>query len=106
MEWKALERLAASPGELVPHIDLFHHLYGEDEPYRAQSTAIRVLITKLRRLLPPLRIEAQWGRGYVISGIASSSSPGSSPSRGSHRTPCRTGVTATGQAAGASRAEP
>jgi transcriptional regulator with XRE-family HTH domain len=76
MEWKALERLAASPGELVPHLDLFHHLYGEDEPYRAQSTAIRVLITKLRRLLPPLRIEAQWGRGYVISGIASSSLPG------------------------------
>jgi DNA-binding response OmpR family regulator len=58
MEWKALERLAAAPGELVSHIDLFRHLYGEDEPYRAQSTAIRVLITKLRRLLPPLRIEA------------------------------------------------
>ena len=76
MEWKALERLAASPGELVPHLDLFHHLYGEDEPYRPQSTAIRVLITKLRRLLPPLRIEAQWGRGYVISGIASSSPRG------------------------------
>jgi len=72
MEWKALERLAAQPGELVPHLDLFRHLYGEDEPYRAQSTAIRVLITKLRRLLPPLRIEAQWGRGYVISGIAAS----------------------------------
>jgi DNA-binding winged helix-turn-helix (wHTH) protein len=77
MEWKALERLAATPGQLVPHLDLFHHLYGENEPYRAQSTAIRVLITKLRRLLPPLRIEAQWGRGYVISGIASSSSRGS-----------------------------
>ena len=76
MEWKALERLAASPGELVPHLDLFRHLYGEEEPYRAQSTAIRVLITKLRRLLPPLRIEAQWGRGYVISGIAASSPRG------------------------------
>jgi transcriptional regulator with XRE-family HTH domain len=73
MEWKALDRLAAAPGELVPHLALFRHLYGEDEPYRAQSTAIRVLITKLRRLLPPLRIEAQWGRGYVISGISSSS---------------------------------
>jgi transcriptional regulator with XRE-family HTH domain len=76
MEWKALERLAAAPGELVPHLELFRHLYGEDEPYRAQSTAIRVLITKLRRLLPPLRIEAQWGRGYVISGIAASSPRG------------------------------
>ena len=76
MEWKALERLAAAPGELVPHLDLFRHLYGEEEPYRAQSTAIRVLITKLRRLLPPLRIEAQWGRGYVISGIAASSHRG------------------------------
>lgn len=72
MEWKALERLAAVPGELVPHQDLFRHLYGEDRPYRAESTAIRVLITKLRRLLP-LRIEAQWGRGYVISGISASS---------------------------------
>ena len=78
MEWKALERLAAAPGELVPHLDLFRYLYGADEPYRAQSTAIRVLITKLRRLLPPLRIEAQWGRGYVISGI-SASAPGRTP---------------------------
>jgi len=74
MEWKALERLAAAPGQLVPHVDLFHHLYGADKPYGAQSTAIRGLIIKLRRLLPPLRIEVEWGRGYVISGIASSSS--------------------------------
>ena len=68
MEWKALERLAAAPGQLVSHQALFQYLYGADQPYRAQSTAIRVLITKLRRLLP-LRIEAQWGRGYVISGV-------------------------------------
>jgi transcriptional regulator with XRE-family HTH domain len=67
MEWKALERLAAVQGEVVPHQELFRHLYG-DQPYRAQSTAIRVLITKLRRLLP-VRIEAQWGRGYVLSGM-------------------------------------
>lgn len=71
MEWKALERLARAPGELVSHQALFHHLYGEECAYRAQSTAIRVLITKLRRLLP-LRIEAQWGKGYVLSGVASS----------------------------------
>jgi transcriptional regulator with XRE-family HTH domain len=68
MEWRALERLAATPGELVSHQALFQHLYGTQQPYRAQSTAIRVLITKLRRLLP-LRIEARWGRGYVISDI-------------------------------------
>ena len=68
MEWKALERLARTPGELVTHQDLFRHLYGDEADYRAQSTAIRVLITKLRRLLP-LRIDAQWGRGYVVSGI-------------------------------------
>jgi DNA-binding winged helix-turn-helix (wHTH) protein len=72
MEWKALERLAATPGEVVSHQALFHHLYGDERPYSAQSTAIRVLITKLRRLLPPLRIEAQWGRGYLVSGIAPS----------------------------------
>lgn len=71
MEWKALERLAKVPGELVTHEALFRHLYGDDEPYRIQSTAIRVLITKLRRLLP-LRIEARWGRGYVVSGLESS----------------------------------
>jgi DNA-binding winged helix-turn-helix (wHTH) protein len=71
MEWKALERLAWNPGELVTHQDLFRHLYGSDRHYRAQSTAVRVLITKLRRLLP-LRIEAQWRRGYVISGLGSS----------------------------------
>src|SRR5215203_4490373 len=28
MEWKALERLAKLPGELVTHQDLFRHLYG------------------------------------------------------------------------------
>jgi len=71
MEWKGLERLAWTPGELVTHDALFHHLYGDDQTYRAQSTAIRVLITKLRRLLP-LRIEARWGQGYVVSGIGSS----------------------------------
>jgi transcriptional regulator with XRE-family HTH domain len=72
MEWKALERLAAAPGELVTHQALFRHLYGEERPYNAQSTAIRVLITKLRRLLP-LRIDAQWGRGYVVVDINPSS---------------------------------
>ncbi len=68
MEWKALERLAWAPGELVTHEAMFHHLYGDDRHYRAESTAIRVLITKLRRLLP-LRIEARWGKGYVVSGL-------------------------------------
>ena len=32
-----------------------------------------MLITKLRRLLP-VRIEARWGQGYVISGLAPSAS--------------------------------
>ena len=68
MEWKALERLAWTPGELVTHQALFRHLYGDDRQHRAQSTAVRVLITKLRRLLP-IRIEARWGQGYMISGI-------------------------------------
>ena len=68
MEWKALERLARVPGELVTHDALFHHLYGDDQQFRAQSTAIRVLITKLRRLLP-LRIEAKWGKGYIVEGL-------------------------------------
>src|SRR5260221_2761225 len=71
MEWKALERLAWTPGELVTHQALFRHLYGDDRQHRAQSTAVRVLITKLRRLLP-IRIEAQWGQGYVISGLSPS----------------------------------
>src|SRR5216684_2806021 len=68
MEWKALERLAWTPGELVTHQALFRHLYGDDRHHRAQSTAVRVLITKLRRLLP-VRIEAQWGQGYVLNGL-------------------------------------
>lgn len=71
MEWKALERLARMPGQVVSHRALYQHLYGEERDYRAQSTAIRVLITKLRRLLP-VRIEAQWGKGYVLAGVASS----------------------------------
>jgi transcriptional regulator with XRE-family HTH domain len=71
MEWKALERLAWTPGELVTHQALFRHLYGDDRQHRAQSTAVRVLITKLRRLLP-IRVEARWGQGYVISGLDAS----------------------------------
>jgi DNA-binding winged helix-turn-helix (wHTH) protein len=71
MEWKLLERLAWSPGHLVSHQQLFKHLYGKERDCRAQATAVRVLINKLRRLLP-IRIEAQWGQGYVIEGIPSS----------------------------------
>jgi len=82
MEWKALERLARVPGELVSHQALFHHLYGDERNYRAQSTAIRVLITKLRRLLP-LRIEAKWGKGYVVSDLAASLPP--TPANGDAR---------------------
>src|SRR5881275_3288791 len=68
MEWKLLERLAWSPGQLVTHRELFKHLYGKERDCRAQATAVRVLINKLRRLLP-IRIEAQWGHGYVLEGI-------------------------------------
>jgi transcriptional regulator with XRE-family HTH domain len=71
MEWKTLERLAWTPGELVTHQMLFRHLYGDDPNHRAQSTAVRVLINKLRRLIP-IRIEAKWGQGYVIRGLPSS----------------------------------
>ncbi len=91
MEWKALERLAAVPGELVSHEELFQHLYGDARPYERRSTAIRVLITKLRRLLP-LRIEAQWGRGYVVGGIAASgslSNAGDAGGRTASATPAR-----------------
>ena len=74
MEWKGLERLTRTPGELVTHRALFQHLYGDERSYCAQSTAIRVLITKLRRLLP-LHIEARWGQGYIVSGVSSSRRP-------------------------------
>jgi len=82
MEWKALERLAQVPGELVSHQALFHHLYGDERDYRPQSTAIRVLITKLRRLLP-LRIEAKWGKGYVVNDLEASLPP--TPANGDAR---------------------
>jgi transcriptional regulator with XRE-family HTH domain len=71
MEWRLLERLAWSPGQLVTHRELFKHLYGKERDCRTQATAVRVLINKLRRLLP-IRIEAQWGQGYVIDGIPAS----------------------------------
>ena len=68
MEWNILERLAWTPGELVTHRDLFRHLYGEDREDRAQATAIRVRISKLRQKVP-FRIEARWGQGYVVDGV-------------------------------------
>ena len=82
MEWRLLERLAWSPRQLVTHRELFKHLYGKERDCRAQATAVRVLINKLRRLLP-IRIEAQWGQGYVIDGIPASrgAEPGDAGSR-------------------------
>ena len=70
MEWNILERLAWTPGQLVTHRDLFRHLYAEDREDRAQATAIRVRISKLRQKVP-FRIEARWGQGYVVDGIES-----------------------------------
>lgn len=68
MEWNILERLAWSPGQLVTHRDLFRYLYGEERQDRAQATAIRVRISKLRQKVP-FRIEARWGQGYVVDGV-------------------------------------
>jgi transcriptional regulator with XRE-family HTH domain len=85
MEWRLLERLSWSPGQLVTHKELFKHLYGKERDCRAQATAVRVLINKLRRLLP-IRIEAQWGQGYVVGGIPASRSdgPDETSSQGEH----------------------
>jgi transcriptional regulator with XRE-family HTH domain len=68
MEWNILERLAWMPGQLVTHRDLFRHLYAEEREDRAQATAIRVRISKLRQKVP-FRIEARWGQGYVVDGV-------------------------------------
>jgi transcriptional regulator with XRE-family HTH domain len=68
MEWRVIERLARTPGALVSHQELYRYVYGEEWPSRGQATAVRVLITKLRRLLP-LQIEARWGQGYTLTGI-------------------------------------
>jgi DNA-binding winged helix-turn-helix (wHTH) protein len=73
MEWSIVERLAWSPGQLVTHRQLFKHLYGTDRDCRAQSTAVRVRISKLRQKLP-LTIEARWGQGYVLEGVGASRS--------------------------------
>jgi len=69
MEWSALERLARTPGEPVTQKALFRHLYGYDWHYRTQPTVVRVLIARLRRLLPG-RIEERCGHNYLISGLA------------------------------------
>lgn len=68
MEWRVIERLARTPGALVTHQELYRYVYGQDWTSRGQATAVRVLITKLRRLLP-LQIEARWGQGYTLTGI-------------------------------------
>jgi transcriptional regulator with XRE-family HTH domain len=68
MEWRVVERLARTPGALVTHQELYRYIYNEDWPSRGQATAVRVLVTKLRRLLP-LQIEARWGQGYILTGV-------------------------------------
>ena len=71
MEWRVIERLARTPGALVTHQELYLYVYGQNWTSRGQATAVRVLITKLRRLLP-LQIEARWGQGYTLTGIEQS----------------------------------
>ena len=68
MEWRVIERLARTPGALVTHQELYRYVYDQDWNSRGQATAVRVLVTKLRRLLP-LQIEARWGQGYILTGI-------------------------------------
>jgi transcriptional regulator with XRE-family HTH domain len=68
MEWRVIERLARTPGALVTHQELYRYVYDQDWNARGQATAVRVLVTKLRRLLP-LQIEARWGQGYILTGI-------------------------------------
>ena len=68
MEWRVIERLARTPGALVTHQELYRYVYDQDWNSRGQATAVRVLVTKLRRLLP-LQIEARWGQGYILTGV-------------------------------------
>lgn len=68
MEWRVIERLARTPGTLITHQELYRYVYDQDWNSRGQATAVRVLVTKLRRLLP-LHIEARWGQGYILTGI-------------------------------------
>ncbi|HEY4517140.1 MAG TPA: winged helix-turn-helix domain-containing protein [Candidatus Paceibacterota bacterium] len=70
-ESRALQRLARTPGQLVPHAQLLRHLYGNNPP--PGQTAVRGLMAKLRRQLTPAKIEGQWGQGYIISGIVAES---------------------------------
>src|SRR5262249_59935294 len=65
MEWSIVERLAWAPGQLVTHRQLFKHLYNTERDCRAQSTAVRVRISKLRPKLP-LTVQARRGQGYVL----------------------------------------
>ena len=88
MEWRVIERLARTPGALVTHQELYRYVYGQDWTHRGQATAVRVLITKLRRLLP-LQIDARWGQGYTLTGIESSQPerPATEPPRPTERIP-------------------
>lgn len=68
-ECLALKCLARTPRELVSNAELYRHVYYVVSLPR-RSSRLRVLITKLRKKLPvSVKIEAQWGRGYVITGI-------------------------------------
>jgi len=67
MERSAMSFFLKQQGELFTHDDLFRALYG-NRPYNRDSTALRVLMTKLRRLLQ-ISIKARWGKGYIVSGI-------------------------------------
>lgn len=63
-----LERLAAArPGQVVTHAALADALYWrKGEPAAGAAPTIRVLINRLRKLLPAKAIVLVWGVGYVL----------------------------------------
>lgn len=63
-EFKVLEYLLHRPGSIVSRTELTEHIYAQD--FDRDSNTIEVFVGRLRKKLPPDRIETVRGLGYRL----------------------------------------
>lgn len=64
LEWRVLEALILRDQKIIPRAELIERVYDGDA--EVDSNSIEVIITRLRRKIGDVRIEAERGRGYRL----------------------------------------
>lgn len=64
LEWRVLEALMLRNQQVIPRAELIERVYDGDA--EVDSNSVEVIITRLRRKIGDVRIEAERGRGYRL----------------------------------------